>query len=163
MDEVVSPAAESTEPSHELTKQAMVTSHGRSILLNFGSLSTGALFSRLMGLATNAVLARRVSTAGYGMTGIAQTITIYFGLLSDLGLGTVAIREGAQRPEKLQRVISSMLGLQLALAAAAAGAASATAAAAVLVSSDIGLSPAPFSIRAPSWPRLDPASSQGRR
>jgi PST family polysaccharide transporter len=66
-------------------------------------------------LATNVVLARRVSASGFGVTGIAQSATQYFGLLSELGLGTVAVREGAQHPDKLQGVISSMLGLRLML------------------------------------------------
>ncbi len=96
------------------------TSHGKTILWNFGSLGTSAVISRLAGLATNAVLARRVSTSGFGVAGIAQSVTIYFVLLSDLGLGTVAVREGAQNPGKLQRVISSMLGLRLSLACTAA-------------------------------------------
>jgi len=95
-------------------------SHGRTIFWNFSSLGVSALIARLTGLTTNAVLARRVSAAGYGIAGIAQSATMYFGLLSDLGLGTVAIREGAQHPEKLQTVLSSMIGLRLALASAAA-------------------------------------------
>ena len=94
-------------------------SHGRTILLNFSSLSVGAAASRLAGLATNAVLGRRVSAAGFGVTGIAQSVTQYFGLLSELGLSTVAVREGAQNPGNLQNVISSMLGLRLALSLAA--------------------------------------------
>lgn len=93
-------------------------SRARTIFWNFASLSAAAAFSRLTGLATNAVLARRVSASGYGVTGIAQTVTLYFNLLSDLGLGTVAVREGAQHPEKLQNIISSMLGLRLVLAIA---------------------------------------------
>jgi O-antigen/teichoic acid export membrane protein len=102
-----------------LTTGIPVSSHGRTILRNFSSLGASAAFSRLAGLATNAVLARRVSPSGYGISGIAQSATLYFGLLSDLGLGTVAIREGAQHPEKLQGVISSMMGLRLVLASAA--------------------------------------------
>jgi O-antigen/teichoic acid export membrane protein len=92
------------------------SSRSKTILLNFGSLSAGALVSRIAGLVTNAVLARRVSASGFGITGIAQSVTQYFGLFSDLGLGTVAVREGAQHPEKLQRVISSIQGLRLVLA-----------------------------------------------
>ena len=72
--------------------------HGRTILLNFGSLSVGAAVGRLAGLATNATLGHRVSAAGFGVTGIAQSVIQYFGLLSELGLSTVAVREGAQNP-----------------------------------------------------------------
>jgi O-antigen/teichoic acid export membrane protein len=120
IDEIALPAAEPGQPFQESNERPATASQGRSILLNFGSLSAGAFVSRLMGLATNAVLARRVSATGYGITGIAQTATVYFWLLSELGLGTVAVREGAQHPEKLQRVISSMVGLRLALACIAA-------------------------------------------
>jgi PST family polysaccharide transporter len=95
------------------------SSHGKKILWNFSSLAASAVSSRAAGLATNAVLARRVSTSGYGISGIAQSAMSYFGLLSDLGLGTVAIREGTQHPESLQSVISSMMGLRLLLACAA--------------------------------------------
>src|SRR5208283_3022727 len=75
-------------------------SHGKTILWNFGSLGASAVIRSLAGLATNAVLARRVSTSGFGVAGIAQSMTIYFTVLSDLSLGTVAIREGAQNPGK---------------------------------------------------------------
>jgi PST family polysaccharide transporter len=43
---------------------------------------------------------------------------MYFSLLSDMGLATVAVREGAQSRSKLQQVISSTMGLRLALAMA---------------------------------------------
>jgi PST family polysaccharide transporter len=119
MDEIESPLAATAQPLEELSERPGALSRGKSILLNFGSLSAGTAVTRLTNLATNAVLARRVSISGYGITGIAQSITIYFGLLSELGLGTVAIREGAQHPEKLQQVISSMMGLRLVLASAA--------------------------------------------
>lgn len=102
-------------PLPEAVEPAAPIGRGRWILLNFGSLSAGTLATRLSGLATSAILARRVSTAGYGMTGIAQTATTYFGLLSDLGLATVAVREGVQHPERLQRVISTTTGIRLAL------------------------------------------------
>jgi O-antigen/teichoic acid export membrane protein len=115
MGDLASPIT-TLEETHENSERAAGRSHTKSIFWNFASLSTAEGFSRLASLATNAVLARRVSTVGYGVTGIAQSITLYFGLLSDLGLGTVAVREGAQHPEKLQGVISSMMGLRLALA-----------------------------------------------
>ncbi len=107
------------EESYEISERAAAPSHGKSIFWNFASLSTSAAFTRLTGLVTNAILARRVSISGYGISGIAQTAILYFGLLSDLGLGTVAIREGAQHPGKLQSVISSMMGLRLLLACCA--------------------------------------------
>src|SRR5579863_4806310 len=97
---------------------ASAPSRAKTILWNFGSLSVGALVGRLAGLATNAVLARSVSASGYGIAGIAQNITVYFTLLSDLGLGTVAVREGAQNRSRLQQVISCTIGLRLALALA---------------------------------------------
>jgi PST family polysaccharide transporter len=100
------PIVASTEPP----------SRAKTILLNFGSLSLGAAVSRLAGLASNAVLARSVSASGFGVAGIAQSITAYFVLLSDMGLGTVAIREGAQNRSKLQQIISSTIGLRLTIA-----------------------------------------------
>jgi O-antigen/teichoic acid export membrane protein len=118
MGDLLSPTT-ALEESFEVAEAVSAPSHAKSIFWNFASLSTSAVFSRLAGLATNVVLARRVSTAGYGITGIAQSATMYFVLLSDLGLGTVAIREGAQHPGRLQSVISSMMGLRLALASAA--------------------------------------------
>jgi O-antigen/teichoic acid export membrane protein len=95
---------------------AQVPSRAKTILWNFGTLSLGAAVSRLAGLATNAVLARSVSASGFGVAGIAQSVAIYFTLLSDMGLGTVAIREGAQNRSKLQQVISSTIGLRLTIA-----------------------------------------------
>ncbi len=110
---------EAVEESYEVSQRAAAPARGKSIFWNFASLGTSAAFTRLAGLVTNAVLARRVSISGYGISGIAQSITMYFGLLSDLGLGTVAIREGAQHPGKLQGVISSLMGLRLILASTA--------------------------------------------
>src|SRR5208282_2115718 len=93
----LSDAAGKPEPATRIG-EFQASSRGRMIFWNFSSLSASAAVSRLAALATNVVLARRVSTSGYGITGIAQSTTMYFGLLSDLGLGTVAIREGVQRP-----------------------------------------------------------------
>ena len=118
MGDLPSPTVTSAE-SCDVPIQATPFSQAKSIFRNFASLTAAMAASRLSALASNAVLARRVSTSGYGITGIAQTVTIYFGLLSDLGLGTVALREGAQHPERLQSVISSMMGLRLLLASAA--------------------------------------------
>ena len=118
IDEIVSPVADPTETFQESAERPVALFRGKSILLNFGSLSAATAATRLTNLVANAVLARRVSTSGYGITGIAQSATNYFGLISDLGLGVVAIREGAQHPERLQQVISSMLGLRLVLASA---------------------------------------------
>jgi polysaccharide transporter, PST family len=106
------------DESYQVSIKAEPTSRARSIFWNFGSLSAGAAVGRIAGLATNVVLARCVSASGFGIAGIAQSITVYFNLLSDLGLGTVAVREGAQHPNKLQRVISATLGLRLAIALA---------------------------------------------
>jgi O-antigen/teichoic acid export membrane protein len=104
------------DESYEVPIPVEPTSRARSIFWNFGSLSAGAAVGRIASLATNAVLARCVSASGFGIAGIAQSITVYFNLLSDLGLGTVAVREGAQHPKRLQRVISATLGLRLAIA-----------------------------------------------
>jgi O-antigen/teichoic acid export membrane protein len=117
MKEIAPPVAAAAGPLQEFDGCPLGSSRGKSILLNFGSLSVGALVSRLMGLATNAVLARRVSAAGFGVAGIAQSATSYFNLISDLGLGTVAIREGAQNPRRLQQVISAIIGLRLVVTA----------------------------------------------
>jgi PST family polysaccharide transporter len=102
--------------TYPILASAEPPSRAKTILLNFGSLSLGAAVSRLAGLATNAVLARSVSASGFGVAGIAQSVTLYFTLLSDMGLGTVAIREGAQNRSKLQQVISSTIGLRLTIA-----------------------------------------------
>ena len=115
MNEISSPVEELAEQDIREQKSPP-PSRAKTIFWNFASLSSAAVFGRLAGLATNAVLARRVSASGYGIAGIAQTVTLYFNLLSDLGLGTAAVREGAQNPGKLQSVISSMIGLRLALA-----------------------------------------------
>jgi len=114
----ISTPTDSLAEAYEIQAAAQPPSRAKTILWNFGSLSVGAAVSRLAGLGTNAVLARRVSASGFGVAGIAQSVTIYFSLLSDMGLGTVAIREGAQNPAKLQQVISSTIGLRLMLALA---------------------------------------------
>jgi O-antigen/teichoic acid export membrane protein len=106
------------EETRPIPEAAPIASRAKTILWNFASLSAASVFSRIASLATNAVLGRRISASGYGVAGIAQTVTLYFSLLSELGLGTVAVREGAQNPARLQCTISSMLGLRLVLALA---------------------------------------------
>ena len=112
----ISTPTDALAEAYEIQASVQPPSRAKTILWNFGSLSVGAAVSRLAGLATNATLARRVSASGFGVAGIAQSVTLYFSLLSDMGLGTVAIREGAQNPTKLQQVISSTIGLRLTLA-----------------------------------------------
>ncbi len=114
MSDIPSPTA-ALEEAYQIIESAPASSRAKTILLNCGSLSLGAAVSRLAGLATTAVLARSVSASGFGVAGIAQSVTLYFSLLSDMGLGVVAVREGAQNRNKLQQVISSTIGLRLAL------------------------------------------------
>jgi O-antigen/teichoic acid export membrane protein len=109
-------STEVLEETYPALANAEAPSRAKTILVNFGSLSAGAAVSRVAGLATNAVLARTIAASGFGVAGIAQAVTSYFSLLSDMGLGTVAIREGAQNRSKLQQVISATIGLRLAIA-----------------------------------------------
>jgi O-antigen/teichoic acid export membrane protein len=118
MDDIPTPATALAETYQAADESVGAPSRAETILWNFGSLSVGAAVGRLAGLATNAVLARCVSASGYGVAGIAQNLTVYFGLFSDMGLGTVAVREGAQNRKGLQKVISSTIGLRLTLALA---------------------------------------------
>jgi len=110
------PPITSVEPLPRSAQSQPTRSRAKTILWNFGSLSAGGVFGRMTSLVTNAVLARRISASGFGVTGISQSVTLYFNLFADLGLGTVAVREGAQNPGKLQSVIASILGLRVLLA-----------------------------------------------
>lgn len=116
MNEIPAPVEVLEESNPILDPRSPAPSRGKTIFLNFASLTVAAAFNRLAALGTNAVLARRVSASGFGVAGLAQSVTQYFNLLSDLGLGTVAVREGAQNPGRLQTVIASTLGLRLILA-----------------------------------------------
>jgi len=89
---------------------------GAAVARNFASLAAGRLGSQLLGFVTNAYLARRVAPAGFGAIGLAQAAMTYLTIFSDSGLSTIAVREGAQHPGKIQGLISSISGLRLLLA-----------------------------------------------
>jgi O-antigen/teichoic acid export membrane protein len=87
-----------------------------NIARNFGSLLVGRLGSQLIGFATNAYLAHRIAPAGYGAVGLAQAAVTYLTIFSDSALSTIAVREGAQHPGKVQSLIASVSALRLLLA-----------------------------------------------
>jgi len=89
----------------------------RLIIRNFGSLIAGKGTTQAIGLLTNAYLARHVAAAGFGAVALAQSVMGYLSTFTDSGLSIVAMREGAQRPERLQELISEVTGLRLLLAA----------------------------------------------
>jgi O-antigen/teichoic acid export membrane protein len=87
-----------------------------NIARNFASLLVGRFGSQLIGFLTNAYLARRVAPAGFGAIGLAQAAMTYLTIFSDSGLSTIAVREGAQHPGKVQTLIASVSALRLLLA-----------------------------------------------
>lgn len=70
----------------------------------------------LIGAASVVVLTRYLGAAGYGKLSLAFAYTQAFGVLADVGLVTVAVRELSRSPERTEELVGDVLAIRLALA-----------------------------------------------
>jgi len=71
-----------------------------------------------IGLASVAVTTRYLGVDSYGKLALAFVFVQTFGLLADVGLLTVAVREMSRTPERTNQVVGAVLALRLALSLA---------------------------------------------
>ena len=71
-----------------------------------------------IGLASVAVTTRYLGASGYGKLALALAFVQTFGLLADVGLLTVAVRELSRMPERTNELVGAVLALRLALSLA---------------------------------------------
>lgn len=73
----------------------------------------------LLGLVTVKINSQYLGTAGYGQYALVYEYLAFFGIIADLGLYTVAVKEMSQFPEKIEKVIGNVLTLRTILIAIA--------------------------------------------
>lgn len=71
-----------------------------------------------IGLASVAVTTRYLGASSYGKLALALVFVQTFGLLADVGLLTVAVREMSRTPERTNQLVGAVLALRLALSLA---------------------------------------------
>jgi len=71
-----------------------------------------------IGLASVAVTTRYLGASDYGKLALALAFVQTFGLLADVGLLTVAVREMSRTPERTNQLVGAVLALRLALSLA---------------------------------------------
>lgn len=92
---------------------------GRTIFKNFVSLTFSNAVSKAAGLLTVVYLARVLGPEDFGSMNFALALVSYFAILAHLGLGTVGIRELAQRREGHGAYVNGIISLRLLLGPAA--------------------------------------------
>jgi O-antigen/teichoic acid export membrane protein len=88
---------------------------GRTIFRNFLSLTFSNAVSKAFGLMTVVYLARVLGPEDFGAMNFALALVSYFAILAHLGLGTVGIRELAQRQAGQGDYINANISLKLVL------------------------------------------------
>jgi O-antigen/teichoic acid export membrane protein len=74
-----------------------------------------------LGLASVAVLTRYLGPARYGQYGLAFSYTQLFGVIGDVGLFTVVVREISKTPERTEVLVGNAIMMRLVLSLAAVG------------------------------------------
>lgn len=69
----------------------------------------------LIGLGSIAVLTRYLGAEGYGKFSLALTYVQAFGVLADIGLFTIVVRELARRPERAEQLVGNALTVRAVL------------------------------------------------
>lgn len=94
-----------------------------AILRNSAVLLTGTLLSKLLVLASYAVLTRTLGPAGFGQYSLLFAWIAFFEIITDSGLDALVQRESAQEPGETGRYVAEALVLRTLLAVGAVGAA----------------------------------------
>lgn len=84
--------------------------------VGFLKLGTGEALARIAAFAATVYLARRLRADAYGMIVLATTIMAYVGRLSDCGVDLLGVRDVAQDPARLPKLLPSFLGARLLVA-----------------------------------------------
>jgi len=89
---------------------------GAKFFRDLGTLVTGQVASKLIGLFAFAYLARVLSTTSYGDVEFIIGLAGLFGTVIDLGLGTIGIRRAGADPAKRGELAAEILVIRIAIA-----------------------------------------------
>jgi O-antigen/teichoic acid export membrane protein len=87
----------------------------RRVAWNTAAQAIGKAAVLAIGAASIVITTRYLGASGYGQFALALAFVQMFGLLADLGLLTVVVREISRRPEETERLVGNALTLRLAL------------------------------------------------
>jgi O-antigen/teichoic acid export membrane protein len=83
---------------------------------NFLSLGGGTILARLVALLGTTYIARTLGPEGFGLVGLAITISSYISLGITAGVNAIGAREVARQPEKAANLAASVISFRLLLA-----------------------------------------------
>ncbi|MHC2995240.1 MAG: flippase [Candidatus Atribacteria bacterium] len=89
---------------------------GKRIVKNTFSLTISNLIGQFFTVISTVYLAKVLGAGGFGRIIFAQSIIVYFGLITDFGLRTVGVREVAKNRDEIKKYISNLLALKFILA-----------------------------------------------
>src|SRR4051812_13351410 len=87
----------------------------RRVAYNTAVQVAGKIAIVAIGAGSIAVLTRYLGATDYGKLGLAFAYLQLFGVLADVGLFTVVVRELSQRPERTDELVGNALTLRLGL------------------------------------------------
>ena len=90
-------------------------SMGQRIAKNFFSLSISKLITSIGTFSIIVYLARTLLPSGFGKINFALIVISYFGLISNMGLSTLGVREIAKDHNKLKKYIENIVSLRVIL------------------------------------------------
>src|SRR3954462_6460968 len=75
-------------------------------------MAAATLFAQFVGFFILAVIARRLGPQGLGSYSFALSLTAYFAIPANFGVGALATRELARDPDRVRPVLGEMVALQ---------------------------------------------------
>jgi O-antigen/teichoic acid export membrane protein len=88
----------------------------RRLAANTAVQIAGRVVALLAGAASIAMLTRYLGPSGYGRYGLALSYTQLFGIVADVGLFTIVVREAARTPERTEDLVGTALTMRAVLA-----------------------------------------------
>ena len=86
-----------------------------AVMRSFLTLAAGEWVARLIGIAIQVWLARKLTPGPYGVITFGVALIGWFGLVVDSGTEQLNVREISRRPERFRELADTVLGLRLAL------------------------------------------------
>ncbi|HEX7071981.1 MAG TPA: flippase [Rhodothermales bacterium] len=88
----------------------------RTVTRNFVALGAGELIARVVGFLTVIYIARSLGAEGYGVVGFASAVLLYFAGIADFGIEGLGPREVANEPDRLKRLVPTVVVVRLGIA-----------------------------------------------
>ncbi|MGI0016688.1 MAG: oligosaccharide flippase family protein, partial [Nitrososphaera sp.] len=87
----------------------------RRIFKNIGALTVATVLSRALSFYINIYLARTLGPSGLGQISLAQSVIVYFSLITDLGLKTYATNQITGRLAQSRPLLNRIFSLRILL------------------------------------------------